>query len=243
MENRRKTEGIKEISKHLDKINESRDGPLVVSITGPIAVGKTTVVDNLSNHSSKFKVVEEPVRDNPYLTLFYKDPKKYSLLTQQFFLNHRHETWCNELDEIDQAKKIYLFDRSLSEDIVFAKTQRTLRNMSEKEFSRYMEDYQSKLKNSPMEGFPHIMIYLKADPKTCLKRLAERNNSYESGITEEYMTTLINQYDEFADDCIKKGVPVVKLDWSEFGDVYKMKHDFKKAVDIAGLYAVATLIA
>jgi len=59
----------------------------IVCIDGNIASGKTTVLQEIEKLG--FKVYYEPFEDNPWLPLYYEDPKKYALNTQLWFLSER----------------------------------------------------------------------------------------------------------------------------------------------------------
>ena len=59
----------------------------VISIDGNIASGKTTVLKIIERKGHI--VFYEPFEENPWLPLYYKDPKKYALNAQIWFIAER----------------------------------------------------------------------------------------------------------------------------------------------------------
>ena len=55
-----------------------------IAIEGNIGAGKTTLAKKLSTHY-KSSLLLEAYAENPYLELFYKEPKKYALAVETFF--------------------------------------------------------------------------------------------------------------------------------------------------------------
>ena len=58
--------------------------PFIV-VEGPIGSGKTTLARMLSEKFST-ELLSEKAEENPFLTRFYQDAKRYALPTQLFFL-------------------------------------------------------------------------------------------------------------------------------------------------------------
>ncbi|MGD9729315.1 MAG: deoxynucleoside kinase, partial [Nitrospiraceae bacterium] len=69
--------------------DQSFQFPRFIVISGLIGVGKSTFTTKLAEHLG-YEPFYEPVdaADNPYLELFYKDPKTYAYPMQEF-LKHR----------------------------------------------------------------------------------------------------------------------------------------------------------
>ena len=55
-----------------------------IAIEGTIGVGKTSLAKILSNRLDS-KLILEEFEDNPFLSDFYKDSKRYAFQTQLFF--------------------------------------------------------------------------------------------------------------------------------------------------------------
>ena len=95
--------------------------PYHIAIEGNIGVGKTSLAKILATELGGDLVLER-FEENPFLSDFYVDPKKYALQTQLFFLLSRYKQQI-ELKQIDLFSKAIksTFFSNLAEDI-FSKT-------------------------------------------------------------------------------------------------------------------------
>ena len=59
-----------------------------IGVAGNIGVGKTTMTGKLAEHF-KWETIFESVVDNPYLSDFYDNMKRWSFNLQIYFLYHR----------------------------------------------------------------------------------------------------------------------------------------------------------
>jgi len=197
-----------------EKINKNSYGNTfkscsnIIAISGIIGVGKSTLAKSLGE-SLNADVYYEPVETNDYLEHFYKDMKKYSFPMQIYLLNHRfrqHQqmVWSN--------KKIIIQDRSIYEDVIFAKMLKEDGLMDELDFQTYTHLFQN------MSNFlhrPDIIIYLDVAPQIALDRILKRSRCCESDITLEYLTSLKKGYEDWLDD-ISTRIIVIRIDWNEF---------------------------
>lgn len=65
---------------------------MLIILEGNISAGKSTLARNLGE-KLRYKVFMEPTLANPYLELFYSDPKKYGLKMQLWLLRQRFYTY------------------------------------------------------------------------------------------------------------------------------------------------------
>ena len=78
----------------------------------------------------------EPVVDNPYLSDYYKDIKRWSFALEVFFLKQRFKDILN----INASDKTIIQDRSIFEGVyIFAANNRDMGNMDDRDFETYME--------------------------------------------------------------------------------------------------------
>ena len=98
--------------------------PLYIAIEGPIGVGKTTLVQRLSERLDG-RIVLEVVEENPFLADFYRDRERYAFQTQLFFLMSRFKQQ-QELLQADLFHPNIIADYHLLKDRIFA--QLTLRD-------------------------------------------------------------------------------------------------------------------
>lgn len=172
--------------------------PLYVVVEGPIGVGKTTLVHRLKEKMNA-RLVLEIVEENPFLTKFYIDPKRYAFQTQLFFLMSRF----NQQKEIlEQGIEIdYLSDYHLLKDRIFAEL--TLGN---EELVLYKSVYCSL---STCICKPDILIYLHADEEVLLTRIKKRDRSFERDFDRSYLSRLSEMYQHHFDDY--QETPLLKL--------------------------------
>ena len=149
---------------------KSSKRPYFISVAGSIAVGKTTFCGKLGSILN-LQVYEESVSDNPYLDKFYKDQKSWAFHLQIYFLGHRFEQQKRISSNLGEAQIGAIQDRTIYEDVVFARVLKNDNIMTEVDF----KTYSSTLKNM-MECIlvPDIIIFLRASAETCLKRVKKR---------------------------------------------------------------------
>ena len=75
--------------------------PKYIAIEGNIGAGKTTLSKLLAKHLNARLVLEE-FEENPFLSKFYKDPKRYAFSVEMAFLADRyHQLNQLQLTEAD----------------------------------------------------------------------------------------------------------------------------------------------
>jgi deoxyadenosine/deoxycytidine kinase len=162
-------------------------GARYIAIDGPIGVGKTSLADMLSK-ALDGRVICEQVDENPFLSDFYENRKKYSFQTQLFFLLSRYRQQ-EELSQID------LFSRTVISDYIFAKDRIfAYINLDENEIELYEQVYQLLDARLPK---PDLVILLQATTDVLKERVRIRNREYEKNIEYEYLETLRQAYNEF----------------------------------------------
>ena len=165
----------------------------------------------------------EPTDKNPYLELYYKDPKKYAFEMQIWFLKQRFTTYCQAIRILlkgasDDGKKIngVILDRSIFSDSVFAKQNCIDGNFSEEQYQQYLH-FRNKLLD--LVVLPHVVLYLDASPETCYDRIHKlRKRAGEEVIPLAYLTGLSNCYELLIDELKSKpGTNVAIVPWNTFG--------------------------
>ena len=180
-----------------------------IGISGIIGVGKSTLTKNLGE-AMGYDVLYEPVETNEYLTKFYTDMKKYSFPMQIYLLNHRFR----QHQQMVWSGKNTIQDRTIYEDVIFAKMLRESGMMENLDFETYTSLFQN------MTNFlhrPDLIVYLEVTPEVALQRINQRSRGCETGITLEYLQDLKKGYEDWLDD-VKERIPVLKLDWNTFKD-------------------------
>jgi len=85
---------------------------------GPIGVGKTSLTTLLAEELGAHLILEQ-AEANPFLTDFYKDPKRYRFQTQMFFLLNRFSQQ-QEMAQPDLFTRITISDYLFDKDRIFA---------------------------------------------------------------------------------------------------------------------------
>lgn len=184
---------------------------------GMIGTGKTTVAKLLGEYFQSH-VMFENVDNNKILPLFYtasreeQDKHRYSFLLQLEFLNHRFRDIKKALTLGENT----VLDRSIYEDMYFAKVNTDLGRISELEF----EIYQSLAKNMMEEldelpkKSPDVFVYLHAPFEIVLERISQRGRDFEQDEKlVDYYHRLWAGYEDWVDNYYDAS-EVVKVDTS-----------------------------
>jgi deoxyadenosine/deoxycytidine kinase len=136
----------------------------------------------------------ESVQDNPYLSDFYANMKRWSFNLQIYFLAHRFRTH----KEITELQTSVIQDRSIYEDVeIFARNLYELGNMDKRDY----ETYSSLFKE--MTAYlapPDILIYLRASIPTLISQIRKRGREYEMNIDKNYLSRLNESYEQWIEN-------------------------------------------
>lgn len=164
--------------------------PLFVAVAGNIGAGKSSLTDILANRFN-WKAYYESVDDNPYLSDFYADMKRWSFHLQIYFLSNRFKNH----KEIVESGESVIQDRSIYEDAqIFARNLYEMGNMSQRDYENYVS-----LFHVMMEFLkpPDLLIYLRSSVDTLVDQIARRGRSFEQGIERRYLELLNTLYEEW----------------------------------------------
>jgi deoxyadenosine/deoxycytidine kinase len=155
-----------------------------IVIEGPIGAGKTSLARRLGEALGAHLLLEQP-EANPFLVRFYRDPARYALSTQLFFLFQR-------VQQLTEARQLSLFhpyvvsDFLLEKDPLFARL-----TLADDELKLYEQIY---AQISPRSPPPDLVIYLQAPVEALLERIAQRGHAAEAAIGEDYLRRLADAY-------------------------------------------------
>ncbi|OIN57311.1 deoxynucleoside kinase [Arsenicibacter rosenii] len=188
-----------------------------VAITGNIGAGKTTLAQMLANHYG-WDVLFEAVEGNPYLADFYGDMERWAFNLQIYFLNSRFE----QVKTIRDSGKSVIQDRTIYEDaFIFAKNLYETGQMTPRDYETYRGLFENMLS---LVRPPDLMIYLRADLPKLVRQIQKRGRSYEMSISEDYLASLNDLYEQFAVD-YKVGelliIDVNELNYAERPDDFR----------------------
>ena len=167
-----------------------------ISISGPVASGKSTLLYRLQAALGDRAAVhlERPDR-NPYISDYYSDSKRWSFHSQVAFLSLYFDDLADSKNSwLHSGADYYLFDRSLTENLVIARYRLLQGDITEEEY-RLLE----KLATGIEQLMPPIDAYLCIDcsETLMLQRLKERGRAYEQQLDADYARKQIALYREW----------------------------------------------
>jgi deoxyadenosine/deoxycytidine kinase len=158
-----------------------------VSVAGNIGSGKSSLTQMAARRLGWIPYYES-VQNNPYLSDFYKDMRRWSFQLQVYFLSHRFHTH----KKIIESKKSVIQDRSIYEDVeIFARNLYHMGRMEKRDYNNYLNLFREM--TSYLHA-PDLIVYLKADVKTLLEQIRQRGRKFEKSIEPEYLARLNKSY-------------------------------------------------
>lgn len=180
-----------------------------IAIAGNIGSGKTTLTRMLAQHygwTPKF----EAVTYNPYLEDYYHDIPRWSFNLEVYFLTQRFK----DILSISRSTDTIIQDRSIFEGVyIFAANNYTMGNLSDRDFTTYMELFQLMMK---MVNMPDLMIYLRSSVPHLVMHIQKRGRDYEQAMQLDYLKNLNDSYDDFIYNKYKGRVLTIDTDGIDF---------------------------
>jgi len=180
-----------------------------VAISGNIGAGKSSLTDVMGDYFD-WKTVYEQVDENPYLTDFYNDMRRWSFNLQVFFLSRRFE----QLQNIEQMDHSVVQDRSIYEDAqIFARNLYEMGLMSGRDYQNYNELFS--IMTSYLDP-PSLLVYLRASVPTLVNHIQQRGREYESTIRIDYLERLQGHYEEWIENYDRGPKLIIDVDELDF---------------------------
>jgi deoxyguanosine kinase len=177
-----------------------------INIEGPLGAGTTSLAKILADRMNARLILEE-TEQNPFLADFYKDRRRYAFQTQLFFLLSRHKQQ-QELFATDLFHKKVVTDYFFDKDRIFASV-----TLDERELYLYERVLSVLERDVPK---PDLVLYLQTSSEVLLKRIRERNRSYEKNIDLGYIRELNEAYNYYFFHYTKTPLLVVNTDRIDF---------------------------
>lgn len=182
-----------------------------IAIAGNIGAGKTTLTKLLAKHYGWTPHYEE-VNDNPYLDDFYEDMKRWSFNLQIFFLRSR----LGQIMKIRESGKDVIQDRTIYEDAcIFAPNLKDMGLMSTRDYDNYEAIFQQMM---TFVKPPDLLIYLKGSVPTLVNQIQKRGRDYEASIRLDYLKSLNERYNSWADNYTGGKLLVIDVDDINFDE-------------------------
>lgn len=157
-------------------------------IEGPIGVGKTTLARLLAERWSMQTLLERP-QDNPFLERFYRDTARYALPVQLSFALQRAQQ-AHELVGALETGRPVIADFMPQKNDIFARL-----NLPEDEWQLYRSV--ATHVDVPQAPSPDLVVYLQASPEVLFSRIQKRGLPMELQISDAYLRSLVDAYNEF----------------------------------------------
>ena len=174
---------------------------------GNIGAGKTSFCKML-NEEYRCNLVLEQFDDNPFLPLFYEDPDRHAFTVELFFMTERYKQLEQSLLTQDLFNDYTISDYFFVKTLLFAK-----KNLPEGEFRLFQ-----KLFNTLNQSFPSpdLMVYFHRSVDVLQANIQKRGRSYESKISNQYLSTIQDAYFEYFRNILSFPVLIIDLNTIDF---------------------------
>ncbi|HET6272571.1 MAG TPA: deoxynucleoside kinase [Bacteroidota bacterium] len=180
-----------------------------IAVAGNIGSGKSSLTRLLSQQFG-WTPYYESVEDNPYLSDFYANMRRWSFNLQVYFLSNRFRSH----KAITEGRRSVILDRVIYEDAeIFARNLFEIGNMEERDYTNYVKLY--KVMTEYLRA-PDLLIYLRANVQTLQKQIAQRGRDFEQSISKEYLEQLNRHYEAWTTHYTKGPLLTVESDTLDF---------------------------
>lgn len=178
-----------------------------ICIEGNIGAGKTTLCQMISLDYN-CKLILEQFGDNPFLEYFYKDPHRYALTLELFFLTERQKQIQEDATNLDLFKDFIIADYTILKSLLFARA-----NLQSDEYKLFFKIYQSLTYNLIK---PDLILYLHRETEVVQANINKRGRLFENNISNEYLTKIQDSYFDFFKSQTVLPIVVINLEDQDF---------------------------
>ena len=190
-----------------------------IAIAGNMGSGKSTLVEFLARTYGVMPFYE-PNDENPYLSDFYKDMKRWAFQSQLYFLSNKFRLH----QELDRQAGVVALDRTIFEDAeIFATALLQMRKISKRDWETYQGFYHAILDAIRP---PDLMIYLRCSMRPLRQRIRLRGRKMEQDVPLAYLKRLERLYEDWIDRYDMSEVLVIETDRLDY------IHDFVHRLDV-----------
>jgi deoxyadenosine/deoxycytidine kinase len=180
-----------------------------VAIAGNIGAGKTTLCTQLGK-SFGWDIHYESTENNPYLSDFYEDMKRWSFNLQIYFLNSRYK----QILEIQKGDRTVIQDRTIFEDAyIFAPNLHNMGLMTTRDYHNYLDLFETM---QSQIASPDLLIYLRASIPTLVDHIQSRGREYEGNMSLDYLKRLNERYESWVERYNKGKLLIISSDEMDF---------------------------
>ncbi len=194
-----------------------------IAIAGNMGSGKSSLVDFLCRHFD-LKPFFEPNDINPFLSLFYKDMKRWAFHSQMHFLTQKFRIH----QELDRFPGTVVQDRSLYEDAeIFAHNLYRQKYMTREEYRTYRDLYEAMVE---VIRPPDLLLFLHCPLRTLKKRIAGRGRSIERNIPDAYLKRLERSYRRWIARYIRSPILEISTERVDYLEDFIHRQDLLSAI-------------
>jgi deoxyguanosine kinase len=183
-----------------------------ICIEGNIGAGKTSFCQMLQEEYN-CKLILEQFADNPFLPLFYNDPKRFAFTVELFFMTERYKQLQSELQQ-DLFYDFTLADYTFVKTLLFAR-----QNLENEEYRLFQKMFNVLNQNFPS---PDLLVYLHRDVNSLQNNITKRGREYESKISNDYLSGVQDSYFEYFRNLTQ--IPVVIIDVNSMDFIKNPEH-------------------
>lgn len=158
---------------------------MYLAIEGVIGVGKTSLA-RLLQPIFNTELLLEIFEENPFLSDFYSDRKRYAFQTQIFFLLSRYRQQ-REFVPASLKRGPLIADYTFEKDALFARL-----NLEGDELATYYRLHEALAERILR---PDLIVYIRASTDVALQRIALRDRPYERQMDRAYIDALNRAYE------------------------------------------------
>lgn len=208
-----------------------------IIIEGNIGAGKSTfaqiLADSIRALGAEAQCLAEPDEtNNPFLSLYYADPKRWAFTMQAHLLSRRYEMTQYAQHGALSGKGWFVMDRSYFGDLYFANVQMKDGYFTPAEYDSYVSLHKAMQANI---HFPTVAIFLQCAPATCLSRISKRmsekaGRACESSIEPGYLQSLQDEIDRMK-SFMQTQTTTIEIPWDtdlNADDIKKVSDDLAK---------------
>ncbi|WP_339024681.1 deoxynucleoside kinase [Spiroplasma endosymbiont of Agriotes lineatus] len=166
-----------------------------IILSGVVGAGKSTISEELSKRYADYLLMNEPVKENPYLDEYYRNPQQIAFKMQVYMLMARSQQL-----KLTKGRANVIFDRSVMEDVIFVEVLKELQLINVTDYQVYCDFYH----NVILDGIyldnlitPDLIVFLRVSSSTAIQRIKVRARASELLIDENYWVLLNEKYEQW----------------------------------------------
>lgn len=169
---------------------------------GSIGVGKTTTGNRLDQDYGNISFLKEDLSENPFLSNFYSDMKKWGFHSSIAMLG----LMSSYYHKFDYSKDIMILDNGVEELIAYTMLECDMGILDNDEFFVYKKLYDNIVGLLPEVD---LYVYFICDPIVALERIKSRNRDFEQNLDLDFIKSLNEKYTIFTNSINKEKLLII----------------------------------